>query len=328
MRNGLIPVFFLTLGCVVSLSGHQANTVLAQESQTPTTDYNLSVTPPTAYIKLHPGNLAVHTVTVKNNGLVALTVTPQLVDFSSDGKTGQPVLGDSNTFPYLDLNKTSFEPVVLQPGQAAQLTLHFSVPSTAGDREYPLSVMFKGAQSNQPPSDQTAVSGIVVSNIIVLVSKTGTLENLFSVESFQTPRLIDSFKDISFAPLVKNTSFAAAVASGSATIIDWQGKKVAQFEVLPAVILGYSTRQVEPQISDSDQQQKTPLRVFSYDHPFLIGPYTIILSLPSGNQEELGTTEFTIVVWAVPLSVLIVLGLTVVILIGYYGYSRRNSGYN
>lgn len=327
--SATLVIIILILG-VFALSVPSA-IIHAQESQTPTTDYNLSISPPTAYIKLHPGNLAVHTVTVKNNGLVALTVTPELVDFSSDGKTGQPVLGDSNTFPYLDLDKTSFEPVTIRPGQAAQLTLHFSVPSTAEDREYPLTVLFEGKEAGQKvASGQTSISGVLASNIIILVSKTGTLENLFSVESFQTSRFVDSFKDISFAPLVKNTNFAAAVASGSATITDWQGKEVAQFDILPSVVLGYSTRQIEPQGRESDSNSENGnsepgLRIFRYDHPFLIGPYTISLLLPSGNQEELGTVEYKMKVWALPFSILLATASAVLALVGYTLYKRLAS---
>lgn len=318
-----LSVWFLLL---MLLSFHP--TTLAQENL-PKKTFDLSVSPPTAYLKIHPGNIAVHSITLKNNGLSPLSVTPQLVDFSANGITGQPVLADTHTFPYLDLDRTSFESLVLQPDQTAQLTLHFSVPSTAEDREYPLTLLFRGNQISSDTSNTlTPLAGVIASNLIVLVSDNESLQNIFSVDTFNSAPLVDSFSQVSFAPVIKNNSFAAAVASGSATITNWQGTKVAQFEISPSVILGYSSRQVGPVSAGSDQVDTSRITdTFTYDAPLLIGPYTISVMLPSGEQLSPSYTEHKIIVWAIPLALIAAIVLTCFALALYYFYKKRNPFY-
>ncbi|MDQ5950826.1 MAG: hypothetical protein QG639_102, partial [Patescibacteria group bacterium] len=212
--------------------------IFAQEISREVTPFDLSVSPPTAYLKINPGNNAVHTITAKNNGTETLTVTPKLVSFSADGETGQPRLTNISDFPYLDQERTAFETLELQPGATAQLTLHVAVPATAENREYPLTVLFESnASSNKGSTTVTPISGIAGSNIIVLISDTDALENVLSIESFGGPRVIDSFGRLEFSPVVKNNSYAAALASGSATLSNWRGKEITSYQLAPAVVL-------------------------------------------------------------------------------------------
>lgn len=294
------------------------------QAQTP---FDLSVIPPTAYLKIKPGNTAVHTITLKNKGTSKLAVTPSMVSFSADGKTGKPVLGQSADFPYLDTDHTSFETLELPPGSTAQLTLHFSVPATAEDKEYPLTVLFqadKSSDTNVNPSF-TAVSGTIASNIIVLISQTNTLENRFSVQDFGQMQFVDSFSSLNFSPTIKNNSFAAAAASGSASLRNWRGSQVASYQINPSVILGYSTKKIEPVIGSGQTAayNTAGFRVFRYKKPFLLGPYTFSLFLPSGDPERVTYTEQKIIVWAFPFTLLGAIVIACFALGGYYFYKNR-----
>lgn len=315
----------LLLALLLFLTATSSSTAQIPQTDRDPTLYDLSVSPPTAYLKIHPGNSAVHTITLKNNGQAELVVQPQLVDFSADGKTGQPVLSMTSTFPYIDQDKTSFDSVGLKPGATAQLTLHFSVPATAEDREYPLSVLFKGSSPEEASTDSSLspVAGIIASNVIVLVSRAEFLENRFTVDSFNSPAFIDSFAELATSPIVKNNSYAAAVASGSATITDWKGTKVAQFDVSPSVILGYSSKQIQPL---STTEESSPAQ-FSYDSPFLIGPYTVSIFLPSGNPDNLTYIEHKKIVWAIPFSIIVAVTLASVCLVIYNSYKKKNAFY-
>jgi hypothetical protein len=313
-----ILVFALLFSALVS-----PNHTSAQEQPRESTPFDLSISPTTAYLKLNPGNVSAHSITIKNNGIDTLSVTPTLVSFYADGTTGNPVLSGTSEFPYLDMDKTSFNPLELPPKATAQLTLHFSVPASAEDKEYPLTVLFN-TKNTTPPSDPslTPVSGTIGSNIIVLVSNKEFLEDTFTVESFAKHHFIDSFAKLKFAPVVKNNSFAAAAASGSATLKDWRGNTIANYEITPTVILGYSSRQIEPLSNLESIADEKGIRLFAYDSPFLIGPYSFSIYLPSGDAENPINIEHKIIVWAIPFALLISIAIAAFALGGYY-YKKR-----
>lgn len=292
--------------------------------------YDLSVSPPTGYLRIRPGNLALHTIVLKNNGTSAISVTPKLVDFVSDGVSGQPILSNNSSFPYLDLDKTSFENVVLNPGSTAQLTLNFSVPSTAENQEYPLTVLFEAKLADQS-SDDTKVTGTIGSNIVVLVSDTEFLEQQFTVDSFATAPVIDSFQPLAFAPVIKNNSYAAGIASGSAQITNWQGTIIAQYEILPEVVLGYSSRQIQPITTEKNQEpleiNGNDLSIFRHKSAFLLGPYTFSIFIPSGDPNNDKLIEHKKVVWAVPISIIIAVVVAAGLITIYYVYKSRSSNY-
>lgn len=291
----------------------------------PVTPFDLSVSPPTAYLKINPGNNAVHTITLKNNGQAELVVTPELVSFSANGTTGHPTLSNTSEFPYLNQERTSFETLTLPPKATAQLTLHFSVPATAENREYPLTVLFHSQAANAPDAAVTPVSGKLGSNLIVLVSDESTLLNTLTVESFGKQYFVDSLSALEFSPVVKNNSYAAAVSSGSATLYNWRGQEVARYEIEPTVVLGYSTRRIEPFTAPDSVTDTEGIRLFSYDSPFLLGPYSYSVFLPSGDPAHPVTVEHKIIVWAVPFTVLLTVAITCFALGGYYFYKKRSS---
>lgn len=288
--------------------------------------FDLSVSPPTAYLKIKPGNVAVHTITLKNNGTTALTVQPSLVSFTGDGETGKPVLSTTLDFPYLDLDKTSLDSLKLPPGATAQLTLHFSIPATAENKEYPLTILFKASDTNGQAATEflTPVSGTIGSNLIILISDTGLLENLFSVEKYSKKNFIDSFNKLEFTPVLRNNSYASAVSSGSATISNWRGQKIAEYEIAPSVILGYSSRQIEPLSSIENANTGESIRTFEYDSPFLIGPYSLSLFLPSGDPENPVMVEHKTIVWAIPFALLTAVVFASFALAGYY-FNKKKS---
>jgi hypothetical protein len=312
---------FTLLFCALIRPSH----IKAQEDTGETTPFDLSISPPTAYLKLNPGNVSAHSITLKNNGTVTLSVTPTLVSFYADGATGNPVLSQTSEFPYLDMNKTSFETLKLPPKATAQLTLNFTVPASAEDKEYPLTVLFK-AENTSPSGDPSLspVSGTIGSNIIVLVSNQEFLQDTFTVESFTKHHFVDSFARLEFTPIVKNNSFAAAAASGSAVLKNWRGNTVAEYEIAPAVVLGYSSRQIEPLSTTESITDAKGLRIFTYDAPFLIGPYSFSVFLPSGDVENPVLTEHKIIVWAIPFALLIAVALTAFALGGYYYFKKKS----
>lgn len=284
--------------------------------------YNLSITPPTAYLKLKPGSKANHTISLTNSGSRALTLTPKIVDFEADGRTGLPVLKESHTFPYFAMAADQLKPVVVEPGQNAQLVLAFEVPATAPDKEYPLTVVFESSPDGAGTGVGAALAGATASNLIVLVSSKDELENRLVIEDFGAPLLVDSFRNVNFRPLVKNERFSASVASGSAKLTSWIGKTLAEFPIYPEVVLGFSSRELRAQLDPRPGEGELPIPTeFAYDPVFLFGPVKISVTLtnPSGSDTFSATT------FALPFSLFVAICIGIVIGIGYWYKTKRDS---
>lgn len=275
----------------------------------------LKTSPPTAYLKIQPGGQASHTVTIENTGSLPVTLQPKLVDFSSDGKTGNPVLGDATTFPYLDTDSVSFTPVTIAPKAKAQLTLHITVPQGAPGKEYPLTILFENTQPAEYTLDTGAgLAASIGSNLIVLVTGVDNPDVNLSLKSLQISKLHDSFRPITFSPLIKNEGMSAALASGSAQIKNWRGTVIATFPIYPAVVLAGSSREL-----------LTETGPFSYKKPFFFGVYTITITLTKGESgEEIALNESHKII-AIPLFFIL---LSTLIAVGIFFYKRYQNRYN
>jgi hypothetical protein len=78
------------------------NQVLAQATSSNNVD--LVIDPPTIYLTVRPGESIVHRVAIKQNGVLPLKITPRLVSFTTDGKTGQPQLKNDTDFKQVTLS--------------------------------------------------------------------------------------------------------------------------------------------------------------------------------------------------------------------------------
>lgn len=280
---------------------------------------DISITPPTGYMKVKPGGQATHTVVIENSGDQTVVVTPRIVDFTTDGRSGSPVLAQSNSFPYFDFDSSELGTLTIKPKAKAQLSLHMVVPQDAVNREYPLSVLFESK-----PLDTVAlegayaqVSGIIGSNLIILVSDETAPATDLSVDSFQTSKLADSFRPLTFKPMIKNNGYAASAASGSAQIKNWRGVTVQTFQVKPVVILGSSTRELEVESSELEGE-----KTFMYKPLFLLGLYRIDLQLESTNTETPQQISESETVFAFPIWLLV---LIVISTTGFFIYTRYKS---
>lgn len=321
-------------------------TTLAANAQTidqPILD--LAVSPPVAYLKVRPGNRVEHSITLENIGPHDLSITPEVVDFSTDGLTNQPILGSSHSFPYFEDEARLKEPLLLPSQRRAQLTISMNVPSNAPEQEYPLTILFQGqvvamdgdsadndsADGNGANSDDansdgaTPITGVVGSNLILLVSRAEQLVQELSIDRVEVDqtslgRIVDSTRPLVFYPIAYNQRPHAHQASGSAQITNWRGQVVADFDIYPDVVLGNDTRLLRAMVMD-EAMETTPTE-FRHDPGFLLGPYTISVSLanvipgnparpdlPDEPRVQLETYQFLILAW--PLASLWVAGVIV-----------------
>lgn len=279
----------------------------------------LGVSPATAFLKIEQGGTASHTISLENTSTHAIQVRPRIVDFSSDNTSGIPVLSESTTFTYLadGQNPNAFETLTLQPKEKAALRLSFAVPADAPSKEYPLTILFETARS-QPQVSLGAgadIKTVIGSNLILLVTNTETLPTLLTLKAINAPLLSDSFSSLTFTPLVHNDSYAASVASGTATIKNWRGKPLATLPIAPEVVLGNSSRSLRMAVSSEENA------LFSYKQPYFLGWYTIEVVLTTGLEDAPTSESLSKTVFFLPYSFTAV--LFTLIVVGMFAVLRK-----
>ncbi len=299
--------FLAVMIATVCFSGFYLTKVQAQSNA-----IDLTVSPPTAYVKVKPGAKVTHTIIIQNNSLGTVHLTPRIIDFRPRGQTGQVIISQFLTFPYFKLPAGGLKPIDLAAQQKAKISLVIQPPKDAVTKEYPLVVLFQASptQSNQK---ETAVSGTVASNLIVLVSRQSQFKPQLKIKKIQSARLIDSFQPLKFTVLAENKGVEAQIASGSATIFNWRQQPVAHFQLFPTSILGLSARPLKTiALTQPQKQEQAPVTTnqFVTRKRFWLGYYTIKIKL---NQGE--TANETVI--ALPYSLLL-LGLAgLAVFIGY-----------
>lgn len=329
---GYVPFYnFPTVVQTMFISTASAQTVNTQATSSQITKaIDLVVSPPIEYILIKPGKNYQHLITIEQKGQTALEITPQLVSFESDGLTNKPVLKSDSDFKNFEFNlptpeiqttlqtpqgQSSVQPTkgfVLQPGEKKTVGITFTTLPSSLEKEYPLTVLFYAKQRTEAGTlgtvdgSQTKVQGAVGTNIILAVSNSDKNRGRLGFQNIQPPSLVDSLSTLSFSIVAKNTGVHALQATGSATITNWQGKKVAQFNFFPDMILANSTRllrtsnsDIKNLATDSDTTDLDPTKIdpadlttdFGYKPFFLIGPYTITTTMFANNDTATSATN-------------------------------------
>jgi len=314
------------------------NTVAAQQA------WDVSVAPSTGYIQVAPGKTATHIITLTNTSQSDLVIYPRVVDFAPDGTTGQPVLSDTTTFPYLDTDPSQLPPLTIPVNKKAQLSLVINPPSDAPEKEWPLVILFQqnAAESTSPRMIDTSgstnsnsqVTGTIGSNLVVLVSSQTSQPYLLTTEEIKTPILVDSFRDVTIEAVLKNNGLAAVAASGSARLVNMFGKSIIDSPLYPDTVLGLSTRTAR--LATSTQTSNSPIppsdleinqpdlqpQPFVISNQILLGPYraSIELTNPLTGQSEIKATTFLALPWSI--IIFIILGSISFLVIKFV--QRRN----
>jgi hypothetical protein len=289
-------------------------------AQTGTT-FSLSVKPPVAYLSMRPGETANPIITIANEGSSSVVLKPTLVDFEPDPQGSGIILSQNHTFPYLDATKPDplSQSLTLQPGERKNIAIPIAIPTTAVTSEHHLTLLFPGDPLGKSDTEEIGanISGVIASNLIVMITPTEQDLSQLQIEKFQGPTYIDSFMPISFQLWAKNDGPLAGVASGSAEVVNQAGDQVATWKIFPDIVLANSHRLVR---TTGDQIEEVtegiqPSAVFTYRAPFLMGKYRINVTFGSHNQLEKNTTSYPVV--ALPFSIIGLMILALTIIIGY-----------
>lgn len=233
-KYGFFVLFFL----IVGFNSVQAASAL-----------DLKIYPPVAYLSVKPGAGINHQIKISNSGLYTLEITPALVDFHSDDKTGLVILEQKSDFTYLNLDGDANKwgkSFLLKPGEEKPLNFVIALPSEAKYQEHYLSILFQAKQLSysSASSEKTLVSAVVASNVILLVSADDQNRGELSIEQFFLPKLADSFMGFSFSALVKNIGENAAPIEGHIKISHWPNQTVDVYELYPDMVLANGKRLV------------------------------------------------------------------------------------
>jgi len=290
-------------------------------------DLDLTIFPPTAYLTVKPGTSLTHRIILKYEGTVRAKILPELVDFTTDGLTGTPVLQKPSQLDYIKLqnpDKQLGTPFVIEPGTQTELMLTIEPPLHAKQGEQPLSLILTAIPDTTVIFDggSAQASGAVASNIILSVQNDFDNQADLRIEKIRLPKIVDSFSSINFKVLAKNIGRNAAAATGQIRLNHgWSGKELKHWYIYPDVILANSTRELRSLAQDPDSlnpnNDEIIFEKLNYKPPFLIGPYEVTVNLSSANQPNNTTHQRTQTIIALPLSIIgfLILGVSLYIFI-------------
>lgn len=290
---------------------------------------DLTIDPPTTLIAVPPGGTATHTITLTNRSTTSLTIQPSLVEFTSDGKTGQPRLGEPVTYPFISLGGQD------AGGQAIRLGQTFALPAGRSQRlivliepatdtpvaEYPLTFLFAASPESQftlGGGSSLSTTAIVASNLILRLGDTSTSPAAaITLSSLKQTWLVDSFSDLKPTITLKNPAPISQLIQGQLTIRSWRGQAIKSWYFYPDLILGGATRELRVVENDpallktSEELAKLEPVAPLFEPSWLLGWYTLELSLNNGTELH------QIRLIAVPLFLifLLILGVAIFVLI-------------
>ena len=220
---------------------------------------DLKVNPPVSYLSVKPGAGINHQIKLKNDGLYTLEVTPALVDFHGDDVTGRVVLEQKSDFTYLNLDGDAGKwgkSFLLKPGDEQLLNFVIALPSEAVYAEEHLSILFQAKQLsyNSASSQDTLISAVVVSNVVLLISPDEQNRGELVIEQFFLPKIVDSFFGFNFSASVKNIGGNAIPVEGYFKISHWPDQNVELYQLYPDMVLAGGKRLVRA-MSETDLQE-------------------------------------------------------------------------
>lgn len=309
--------FILILFCFFSLG-------MPVVAHAQSADLDISLSPPLTHIVIQPGKTALATVKLENKSVFDLNVTPNFFDFASDNESGVPVLSDTMSFPYIflqDQNLQMNKPFVLRTGEEIQLLFEVNMPQEAFEKEYHFSLVaqVEPVQNILRQNSETSVMGQIASNFIVTVTTNPQDQGIIELHSFEGPLFVDSLSSIKTKTLVKNVGKNMTVTLGDYKIYNSFNQLVFETEILPENVLPNSSRELMgAELVTQDGEEFKIQRPFTYKPLFLLGAYRIVLNYHSPGQE---TQTFTHTVFALPISILIILVAAYIL---YLFYTKTN----
>lgn len=262
----LLTIFCL---CTAFLSYKTAS------AQTPR--QGLAVTPPTFELSANPGDVIKNSIRVDNLTDSKLSITVDRKNFAAIGEEGQVDLNSQDSSfslaSWIQLDTTSAE---LAPKGSKTFNFTIKVPNNAEPGGRFGSILFKVPPTATPGG--VAVGQEIGSLLLLRVA--GKVTEHAHIESFAATESFREYGPVSFETRIKNTGNVHVKPTGTITITDFFGNKVATIPIEAKNILPGAVRKTEELWSATS----------------LFGKYTATLSVQYGSNQQLLTASTTFVV--------------------------------
>lgn len=243
-------------------------------------ELDLTIQPSVVELSIQPGKKVTQAIEISNSGTKDLEVTLSLRDFTSDNRTGSPVLLETSTFPYATLQNANIqigEPFLLSADSTQQIVLALNVPSEAKTQDwyFVLLAETRSVADNNLIGSGASATGTIGTNLLVRVTPTEFLPTHWELKLQGIPKIVDSLQSVTIHALSTNVSNSLAQPDLSIIIRNWKGDIVYEELGLPDRVLAQSTREIfagKQRVDDPRSYETVP---FTFDPLFAIGPYTV-----------------------------------------------------
>ncbi len=275
---------------------------------------SVTITPPLFQLTVGPGESWTSNIRVVNNNSYAVTYGAQVVDFESQGESGQgkfvPLIESFTNEPkrtdslgaWIAISK---EPITIQAGESAQVEFTVQVPENADPGGHYAAIMvgpYKGSDSEA--GSHMKVSSFVTSLLFVRIR--GEIIESGRIREFTTDSSLYQRPEAKFALRFENTGNTHLRPQGSITLYNMWGKERGQVLINEnsnfGNVLPRSVRKFE--FSWSGEQNLLD-----------IGRYSAIVTLGYGDDGKQSTSATTYF-WVIPM-VPAAITLGIILFIGF-----------
>lgn len=296
LRAALRPLILLSIAGVMVVTA--AATHAAEQ---PTT--GLAVSPPTFELSANPGDTLKNSLRLDNITDQPLEVTVMKRNFTALGEEGGIDLSDEEG-GYSLASWIQVAPVTatLNPRESKTFDYTINVPASAEPGGRFGSIVFK--TTAKPVTNQNGVAVSQEVGALIFVKIAGEVKEKASIAGFGPQVSLNENGPVGFDIRIKNEGNVQFKPTGTITISNFFGQKVATIPIDAQNVLPNATRKMSA----------------SWDQFWLFGKYSATVSIVYGNNRQILTATTTF--WGFPYKLVGVILLAIVFL-GLILYPRR-----
>ncbi len=186
----------------------------------------ISITPAIREISLTQGETKSAILELENDGLEAVQLTTEVVNFTTKGETGEPeYLTDATLTGIATWVETETGPIVLEPGQIREVAVNFVTPANAKAGGHYVGILFNITDpTNGTDDNQVTIESKV--GIPILATVTGTYAEDGKISTFTLNDTSYTAGPVKFTLKFQNTGDVHLKPSGKVTVTNMFGKEV------------------------------------------------------------------------------------------------------
>jgi hypothetical protein len=274
-------------------------------SSSTATNQSFQISPPTANFASGPGKTVTGTIKVTNLSDAALSLNVGKENFVAKGEEGEIELVDNadplySLAPWFNLGVATLQ---VPARQTKSFTYTVAIPAGAEPGGRYGSITFNTV-APKLPSGQSGAAVQQQIAAVVFMRINGQANEKLSIASFASDKTFYEYGPVKFTARVKNDGSVHEKPTGTITVKNTLGMKVATIPLDEHFVIPGAVRRLHNQWPASGK------------HPFLIGRYSAHLEATYASGKTLSAdTSFTVIPYKLVLGILIVLLLLLIILI-------------